>query len=268
MAYSPLIPAVNAGVSYLNGLYLSNNATTPTTVLNVSAGAARNSSSSAVSTNVNDIILDSAVTISLAASGAGGIDTGTVAANTLYAVYVIGSSVDMENWSNPNPTYGVSALLSTSFTQPYLPKGYDMYRRIGAVGTDGSSQFRVFAQDANRRMWFTGLATSITAGNATSYTVVGLNAVASVVPIVAGVVAHLNVTFTPTTAGNKVFLQPAGADSSLNATSLSGDVAAVAHNDQLSCPIGILSSLANVSYKVTAGGDAVAVQIAGYTDAL
>ncbi len=266
MAYTPQIPVVNAGLLYINGLQLSNNATTPATLLNIAAGAARDS------TNTNDIVLSDAVVLNLAAQGSLGIDTGAVAANTLYAVYVIGSSSHPVNSSVEVSAYPTSVVLSTNFSRPYLPANYDMFRRVGAVRSDGSSQFALFAQSgqgSSRRMWYgVPLATSITAGASTAYAVVGLNAVNSGVPIVSGVVAHLNVTLTPATAGNKVFLQPVGAASTVNITSMSGDVAAVAHNAQLSSPIGIASSLANLNYKVTAGGDAVAIQVAGYEDAL
>ncbi|MBV1707410.1 MAG: hypothetical protein KGQ37_09415 [Hyphomicrobiales bacterium] len=54
-------------------------------------------------------------------SGANGVDTGTIAANTWYAVYAI---------SNGSTT---ACLLSASFTSPTLPGGYTYSMRVGAV---------------------------------------------------------------------------------------------------------------------------------------
>lgn len=69
------------------------------------------------------------LTINLGNSGANGRDTGSEAANTWYAVYVI---------YNPT-TDTVAGLLSTSGTSPTLPSGYTFARRVGWVRNDGSS---------------------------------------------------------------------------------------------------------------------------------
>lgn len=64
-------------------------------------------------------------------SGIGGLDTGSVAADTWYYVWLCAG------------TTGVGAVISTSSSAPTLPSGYDDYkRRIGAVRTDGSSDLR------------------------------------------------------------------------------------------------------------------------------
>lgn len=62
-------------------------------------------------------------------SGAGGLDTGALAANTFYHVWAI---------SNGTTTTG---LLSLSSTAPVMPAGYIYKARIGANTTDGSSNF-------------------------------------------------------------------------------------------------------------------------------
>lgn len=65
--------------------------------------------------------------LSTAVSGIGGIDTGSVAINTWYFVWICkGSS-------------GTGLLLSTSSGSPTVPAGYNTYyKRIGAVKTDAS----------------------------------------------------------------------------------------------------------------------------------
>lgn len=267
MALTPEIPMVNAGVLYINGLQLSNNATTPLTLLNVAAGACRDS------TNTNDIVISSNLVLNLAASGVLGLDTGAVAANTMYAVYAIGSSTNQIGNGQPFSAFPGSVVLSTSFVRPYLPAGYDMFRRIGAVVTSGASQFVVFAQTgtSNSRKMIYGIprATSITAGNAVVYTAIGLNAVAPTVPAVAGVTAFFRAALTPTAAGNQVFLYSvAGASTTLSLDAVSGDVAAVAHTATISCPIAVTAGVANAAYRVSAGGDAVALPVSGYEDVL
>ncbi len=265
MAILPEVPMVNAGNLYINGLGLSNNATTPNTLLNIAAGACRDSS------NINDIVVSSAVVLNTAAKGALGLDTGTLAASTLYAVYAIGSSTNQIGNGQPLSAYPGTVIISASFSQPVLPQNYDMFRRIGTVATDGSSNLRAFVQVGSgsvRTMNYgTAIATSITAGASTAYAAVGLNAVSGVVPAQVCVV-RLGVVLTPATAGNKVTLQPIGAASGTDFASLSGDVAAVAHTDVLSCVTGIAASVSNLNYKVSNGGDAVAITVRGFDDNL
>lgn len=68
------------------------------------------------------------VNIATGSTGAGGLDAGTVANSTWYAVYVI---------YNPS-TRAVAGLFSTSATTPALPSGYTHFARFGWVVTDSS----------------------------------------------------------------------------------------------------------------------------------
>lgn len=262
MALTPEIPMVNAGLLYVNGLKLTNDAATPNTVFNVAAGACRDS------TNVNDIIISSSVAVSTAKVGVGGLDFGTIAASSLYAVYAIGSSANQLGNGQPYSAYPGTVVISANFTKPVLPFGYDMYRRIGTIATDASSNIRVFVQSgigSVRTMWYgSPIATSITAGTSDTYTVVGINAVSAVVPAQVCIV-HLDITLTPGTAGDKVTLKPLASASSTDFASLSGDVAAVAHNDMLSC---VTSATGNLSYKVSSTDDSVAISVRGFEDNL
>ena len=80
-------PMVNAGSLYINGLGISPGTTN--VLVNVAAGAARDS------TNQDDIVFGSSVIINSAVNGANGLDTGsaTLANNTFYYVFAIGSSL-------------------------------------------------------------------------------------------------------------------------------------------------------------------------------
>ncbi len=74
--------------------------------------------------------------------GAGGLDTGTVAADTAYAVWLIRRS----------DTGVVDALFSTSFTSSgvTLPTNYNELQLIGWVATDSSSNIYAFVQRGSR----------------------------------------------------------------------------------------------------------------------
>jgi hypothetical protein len=93
--------------------------------IRVTAGAARDD------VNGSTITLSSALDMVIdATAGAQAIDTGTVAASTLYAVYLIyGASP------------GTSVTFSTSQSSPTLPSGYTTWAFVGFVLTGADSQF-------------------------------------------------------------------------------------------------------------------------------
>ena len=81
----------------------------------------------------------SSLTVDITASGAGGLDTGSEAGSTWYAVYLIAG-----------PT-GIAGLLSTSATTPTKPAGYSFARRIGWIRNDSSLNLEDFVQGGNGR---------------------------------------------------------------------------------------------------------------------
>jgi hypothetical protein len=69
------------------------------------------------------------VTLNTAGSGAGGLDTSTIGANTWYHKFII-----------YNPTGAVTAALcSLSPTSPTMPAGYTHWKRTGAFRSDGTA---------------------------------------------------------------------------------------------------------------------------------
>lgn len=79
------------------------------------------------------------VSLDASASGANGLDTGTIASTTLYKLWII-----------YNPTTATAAsLLSTSSTTPVLPAGYSFQALVGAwpVGTAPNFYQNKFIQD-------------------------------------------------------------------------------------------------------------------------
>jgi hypothetical protein len=111
------------------------------TVIQVALGYTKNS------TNNYYLVVDSSpLTVNIAVNGVNGLDTGSVAINTKYCLYLIGDS----NGVNP-----VAGIWSTNFTTPTLPLGYDIYKCIGAIVTDSSGNipnFRVLGNGSHKTM--------------------------------------------------------------------------------------------------------------------
>lgn len=104
------------------------------------------------STGIDLMVLTSSINKSTNAwavgSTNGGLDTGTIANNTWYNIYVI-----------KRPDTGVvDALISLSATSPTMPTNYTLFRRIGVMRTNGSASFIVFTQLGDRFYWAVGLA--------------------------------------------------------------------------------------------------------------
>jgi hypothetical protein len=121
--------------NFIDGLTLKNEAGDLNNYIEIKAGVC------ADSTNSDYIVLNSPIVKRLnatwvAGSGVGGLDTGVKAASTSYHVFVI-----------KNPTTNVTgALISLSATAPTLPSGYTLFRRVGSILTDSSSNIRQFVQ--------------------------------------------------------------------------------------------------------------------------
>lgn len=199
---TPNIPIVNLGNLYVNGLQMIQGIvnvpaapnSVATTTIQVSPGRCRDS------TDVNDIVLPQLFitgttipvnyVLNTAASASGqvnGLDQGALAAAvTLYYVYAI---ADSRGYS------AAGTLLSLSATQPLLPGGYDMFRRIGTVASNaagtGILSFHQRGASTTRYTWYNvPIDTALAAG--ASATLASFNwanaAAASVVPITAGIV--------------------------------------------------------------------------------
>jgi len=78
-----------------------------------------------------------------AGAGNGALDTGTIAPNAWYHVHLI---------KRPD-TGEAEVLISTSATAPALPSGYTLFRRIGAMKTNGAGQWLKFIQAGDEFLW-------------------------------------------------------------------------------------------------------------------
>jgi hypothetical protein len=239
------IPIVNAGYLSVQNMQL---AVASTTTMTMAAGQARDS------TNVNDIIMSTGVTINAAVHGINGLDTGSLANATLYGVYAVGDSTQ-------NNTPG--AVLSASLTSPLMPVGYDMYRLIGYARTDGSAHFLAGywygASNERTFVYDVPIATAITAGASATYAAVTLT---TFVPPVQNVLVNMEIDWTANAAGDTLALQPFSAVGD-TAKYIAGVAGASAHTLLREYLMAQLDSGApKMNYKVSAG--TVALNVAGY----
>lgn len=243
------IPVVNAANLYVDDLVVS---WASVTTLAVTSGAARDS------TNVNDIILADAVTINAAVNGINGLDSGALAVSTMYAIHAVGDSSQNND---------AGCMLSLSATAPVLPAGYDMFRRIGWVLTNGAAQllqFYMCGNDKVRTIYYDATISELAGGAATGYTEVNL---ASSVPVTASL-GIFDLLYTPAAATNIVQFQPF-ASLAGNGTVRFGCGVAGGQVGTVQVPVTPNgSNQAAIWYATTAGGDSVTLSTLGYVDNL
>lgn len=128
--------------SFLAGLGLANNGADADHDIDIAAGECRDGA------NAADMVLAAALTKRIDAgwavgAGMGGLDTGVVALDSWYHLWLIRRS----------DTGVVDALFSLSATAPTMPGGYDAKRRLGAVLTDGAANIIGFIQAGDYFWW-------------------------------------------------------------------------------------------------------------------
>jgi hypothetical protein len=256
---------------YIQGLQLSVATPTAGTIICVAPGAARDSN------NTIDMVVglenyfgvdnpavqfqgyQPGLFVNSAVVGANGLDQGTIAASTQYAVYLIGDSRQYNN---------VAAVLSlTSNTGPLLPSGYDSYRLIGFWATNSSSQF---VYSSNKPQNIAGLLTYsnspaisvLSGGNATSFTAIDLTGNSAIpTTTLQNVIVTLLVQFTPSAAGDTVQFRPTGSSATGGLPTITGATAGIAQTQYIQVIAGVGSSKPEIDYKVSVSGDAVSVSV-------
>ena len=151
-------------------------------------------------------------TINLGTTGAFALDTGTIAANTWYAI-----------WAIAKPDGTTAGLASTSFTAPTMPSGYTYKARYGAVRTaTGSAQLMGTWQFGRESQYVVGLAqttaTNIMAsgavGNVSAPTWVSVS-VATFVPPTS---CRITVSGAVQTAASQLMIAPNNSYGAFNST--------------------------------------------------
>lgn len=260
----PTSPIVNDGTTYAYGLGISKTAAKQITM---QFGQARDS------TNTNDIILGPSapngtpaaapIVINGATVGANGVDVAVLVASSFYAVYVISDSTDY---------LSTAGLLSLNFTQPNLPGGggqgggYDMFRRVGWILTDGSAnilQFWQYGQNEQRMYYYDVGISVLSAGTSGTFAKVNLD---TAVPQLATEVL-LMATFTPTGATDLAEFLPFGSTATNGMIQFGYGVAA-AQVGMVTVPCQLDASTPPdpaIQYKVT-GTDTLSLLVVGYKD--
>ena len=235
----------------LTGAVLSNDVSLPNTTLDIA-------SYSACSDDFTTLFAMSSATTKLitatfvAGAGAGGLDTGTVAASTFYFVWAI---------YNPS-TLASDVLLSLSPTAPTLPSGYTKKRRIrGAIKTDGSSHIIAFTQAGRvgQINWNVAVQdqSTVTVGTAIS-----LFSLASI-PSAIAVVAIVRVTISKSAASPSGLIatptETSTASSPANNTNIISDGAGLTGVAQVDVPtatgqVALSSNTASTIFNITTAG--------------
>jgi hypothetical protein len=244
----PSVQIVNQPNLYANNAKVSNNATTPNTQLDVSAGQVRDS------LNAYDIVL-TAQTIDATINGANGLDTGSLAASTFYYVHAIGDSL--------NNNAG-ALLLSLSRTAPTMPAGYDCFRWLGVALTDGSSHFLLMKNTGNgtaRTLYWDAGIQVLNAGTQTG-SFLAVSCAAAVPPIDATPVMF-DVNFIPATAADGVSFRPTGS-SATQVDGTTGVVAAKLQQVQMKMLTGLASSVAKIDYQNSAASGSTTLYVCAF----
>ncbi len=178
---------------FVVGLILSNNSGSPNTHVDFAAGSARSgssfvSNSSSITKRINGTFA--------AGPGAGGLDTGSVAANATYFTYALRKDDDQS----------FDVVLSTSATiagvNAALLTGYTIVKCIGVVLTDASSNIRPFILYPRDEYTFvTPIKDAVGAAISTTSALLALT-----VPNGAKVKAKLRFQFTSSSATNSALL--------------------------------------------------------------
>lgn len=254
---------------YLNGLLISNDTTTPHTVLDIAAGQCRDSNDVMDivlgSPNLEGLTVSAPLLLNAAVNGVNGLDTGTFAANTMYAIYMIADSRYYQ------PTASIATLATNS--SPLMPFGYDSYRLIGYWATQVGSAFWAVGYMSNAiggsRQFLYDAPVALTlasSGAATTYSG-GATALTGLVPPINNVPVLFAASFIPgNAAGDTMKLQPGNATG--DAVIITGQVTTVHITENVTVLSQLVSAVPTVNYKVTNAGDTAALNVAGYQMAL
>lgn len=193
------------------------------------------------------------VVLDILKNGANGLDTGTIAANNWYSIYIIGSS------RNLKPLAMLASLSSNE--KPYLPEGYDVYRLRTFFRIDNSSsivRFNALYDGARIEYNFLEDVFALTGGNVSTLTDLIVD---SSTPPVETSIMNFGFGFTPTSAGNVFEVQPNNYQGATG-QKYSAQVASIPLFGQGSVFVNNNGTNRTIKYKV---GGTVNIQVWGFT---
>lgn len=254
---------------YINGLNIS---IYSTTVLAIAPGSCRDSSNNidieVGFANLQGNVLppvqfqnyQSPILINSAVNGANGLDTGTIAASTQYAIWIIADSRGYQ------PTAAILSL--TSNIAPVLPLGYDSMRLLGFIETDGASHF-VYATHKPQNMigalsYYIAPTSVLSGGNATTFTAIDLSTPIPTTTL-PNVIVWLLVSFTPAAVGDYVQFRPTGSTATTGLVTIVGQAAGIAQTQYVQVIAGVGASKPEIDYLVLSASDSVNVSVVAWT---
>lgn len=256
-----LQPIYNLPILYKQGGKISY---ATTTTLSISACLVR-SSTDDLDINVGDYFGDQdATVVNGAVNGLNGLDTGSLAASSVYAVFAIADSAG----------YNESGyLLSLSQTAPVMPNGtfpsgYNVMRRIGWAITNGSSQFsKIYVSGTGNTMRYTYDVPVAVLSSGTSATQAAVT-LSAVVPAVEGIPVDLGCDFVSDAAGKKATLCTSGGTIASSRFILNAQVATVHVIQDYIIPAALISSAPKVDYIISAATSSLSLYVNGFIDLL
>lgn len=196
----------------------------------------------------------------------------SIAADTVFGVYVIGKSSGTTGGSLTNTANKLAVVVATG--DNFLPEGYDSYRRIGLVCVDSATEYLLdYQQSGNGNLKTYILQDAVTvlnAGNATTKTTIDLTTGGGLVVPDKNITVLLNVSITPNAAGGYVTLEPSSLTATPAPVQIFGSVAAQPNTSyvQMTATPNASTGNANISYYVDAGGSASTIKLVGFVDDL
>lgn len=243
-------PIDNPKINFPLGLTIS---VTSDTTLSIATGACMDSNYTQM------LYVDSVLTIDSAVVGAGGLDTGTIAQG-IYAVYLINDSTGK---------LSINTLMSSSFTTPTVPYGYDIYRRIGLAIVDSSSHFVVLIETGSgneRTYWYDSTVQVFAGTSSATFAPLDLTGLVPTKPCVASFV----VKFAADTGGDAFSLRTGGSSSATGTLEIVVDTTADSQTTQITIPVGLETITGTVSpaidYMSTSASDSFIIDIVSFTD--
>ncbi len=210
-----------------------------------------------------NIELNINISADITTSGVNGLDTGSEASNTWYAVHIIADSTE---FNNP------ATLLSVSAHNPTLPTDYDKFRRIGWVRNDSSGNFLKFTQVWNgviKRYGYDDTASKtrvLSGGNAMTFTEINLS---SFIPPTSNNVIFLSEFETSDTgsASNELKMRPKGFSASTSDCLWQQRVGVVStFKARMQHELPCVDQ--TIEYRVDDGDNNVHLSVAGFDDEL
>lgn len=226
---------------HIFGCTVSNSTTTPNTIINVAACQATDSTNAV-------LMSQSASTVTFTSAGAGGLDTGSAAASTWYAILIINGS--------SGTAYMATKETAGATISPTMPTGYTSYRYIGSVKFNASTALLAFTQTGQQFRWGTSTVDLNTTTPATVETAVTLSVPPGLVtfPI-------LLLEINPATAGDFSFVY--GGTSSPFDAALQGAITTHFSASQIRTTTNTSSQ---ISYNATSASDTVQINTIGWID--